>query len=184
MSTLPLTPDLAAANLFLDTLGPGGDFTFMAIPEGKQKGNGHPTVMHGTLNNHAALLTELNNAGQGIFVMPNEGDLQGRRASNVIRVRALFVDLDGPPVEPLLATGAPPHILVESSPNKWHGYWRVDDCPLDKFKERQHALADRFNGDRSVCDLPRVMRLPGFWHHKTDVPFQTRLVNPTVKGEK
>lgn len=116
--------------------------------------------------------------------MPNEGDLKGRCASNVIRVRTLFVDLDGAPVEALLATEAPPHILVESSPNKWHGYWRVDDCPLDKFKERQHALADRFNGDRSVCDLPRVMRLPGFWHRKSEVPFQTRLVNPNVKAEK
>lgn len=178
MTALSLTPDLVVTNLFLDSLDPGGVFTFMAIPEGEQKGKGHPTVLHGTLNDHAARLTQFNNMGQGIFVMPNEGDLKGRSACNVIRVRTLFVDLDGAPVEPLLATEAPPHILVASSPNKWHGYWRVDDCPLDKFKERQHALADRFNGDRSVCDLPRVMRLPGFWHLKTAVSFQTRLVTP------
>lgn len=184
MSASPHIPDLAAANMFLDALDPGAVFTFMAIPEGALKGKGRITVLHGTLNDHAARLTKLNNAGQGVFVMVNEGDLQGRSAINVTRVRALFVDLDGAPVDPLLATQAPPHILVESSPNKWHGYWRVDDCPLDKFKERQHALADRFHGDRSVCDLPRVMRLPGFWHRKTAVPFETRLVNPIVKGEK
>jgi hypothetical protein len=184
MTARPLTPDLVVTNLFLDTLHSEGVFTFMAIPEGEQKGKGHPTVLNGTLNDHAAHLTQLNNMGQGIFVMANEGDLKGRSASNVVRVRTLFVDLDGAPVEPLLATEAPPHILVESSPSKWHGYWRVDDCPLHKFKERQHALADRFNGDRSVCDLPRVMRLPGFWHHKTAVPFQTRLVTPLVEGKQ
>ena len=177
MITSVLAPDLVAATMFLDALDSGAAFTFMTIPEGALKGKGHATVLHGTLNDHATHLAQLNIAGQGIFVMINEGDLKGRSAINVTRVRALFVDLDGAPVEPLLATEAPPHILVESSPNKWHGYWRVDDCPLDKFKERQHALADRFNGDRSVCDLPRVMRLPGFWHHKTAIPFQTRLVN-------
>lgn len=177
-----LTPNAAAANTFLDELEPEGKFTFMAIPEGAAKGSGSPIVLHGTLQDHLARLIELNSAGYGIFVMINEGDLLGRKASNVIRVRAQFVDLDGAPVEPLLATAAPPHILVESSPNKWHGYWRVDDCPNDKFKERQHALADRFGGDKSVCDLPRVMRLPGFWHRKTATPFQTRLVSPIAQG--
>ena len=49
--------------------------------------------------------------GHGIFVMVNEGDLKGRSAINVIRVRALFVDLDGASVEPLLETEALPRIL-------------------------------------------------------------------------
>lgn len=181
MNETPRAPNLATTTQFLAALHPGGVFTFMTIPEGDRKGTGQVTVLHGTLDDHATRLTQLNNEGNGIFVMINEGDLKGRSAGNVIRVRMLFVDLDGAPVGPLLETEVPPHILVESSPKKWHGYWRVDDCPLDKFKERQHALADRFKGDRSVCDLPRVMRLPGFWHHKTAIPFQTRLVNPNYE---
>lgn len=184
MKELALTPNLADASSFLEALDPGGSFTFMTIPEGALKGLGRTTVLHGVLDQHAEELAQLNNAGHGIFVMVNQGDFKGRKASNVVRVRALFVDLDGAPVGPLLATEAPPHILVESSPKKWHGYWRVDDCPLDKFKERQHALADRFDGDRAVCDLPRVMRLPGFWHRKTDAPFQTRLVSHIAEGDK
>ncbi|MES2280096.1 MAG: DNA-primase RepB domain-containing protein [Pseudomonadota bacterium] len=184
MTAFVPTPDLAAAQVFLDLLGPGEKFTFMAIPEGVQKGRGGPTELHGTLSQHAARLTQLNNAGQGVFVMVNEGDLKGRKATNVLRVRALFVDLDGAPIAPLLESAAPPHILVESSPDKWHSYWRMADCPLGKFKERQHALADRFSGDKSVCDLPRVMILPGFWHLKTAVPFQTRLVTVPGEGEQ
>lgn len=186
MTVTTLVPNLSTANDFLTALhghDSAAKFTFITIPEGDLKGFGTVTVMHGTLNEHAARLAQLNNAGHGIFVMINEGDLQGRKASNVLRIRALFVDLDGAPLEPLLQCDVPPHILVESSPNKWHGYWRVDDCPHAHFKERQHALAARFGGDTSVCDLPRVMRLPGFWHRKSVTPFQTRLVTPTPKGK-
>ncbi len=94
------------------------------------------------------------------------------------RVRALFVDLDGAPLLPVLEHTSPPDIIVESSPGKWHAYWRVQDCPLDQFKSAQHRLAAQFQGDTSVCDLPRVMRLPGFFHHKAD-PYMTRLAYPS-----
>jgi hypothetical protein len=50
---------------------------------------------------------------------------------------------------------------------------------LADFKSCQKALAAKFNGDPAVCDLARVMRVPGFWHLKAD-PFQTRLVIPNV----
>jgi hypothetical protein len=42
-------------------------------------------------------------------------------------------------------------------------------------------LAHKFNGDKSVSDLARVMRLPGFYHRKTDTPFLTRLVDPASR---
>ena len=80
----------------------------------------------------------------------------------------------------VLAAEAAPHIVVESSPGKWHAYWRVQNASLSDFKVRQHALADKFGGDRAVCDVARVMRLPGFWHQKGD-PFQTNLITPTAE---
>lgn len=49
-----------------------------------------------------------------------------------------------------------------------------DRLPLDAFKPAQRALAGKFQGDTSVCDLPRVMRLPGFVHRKGE-PFVTRI---------
>jgi hypothetical protein len=40
----------------------------------------------------------------------------------------------------------------------------------------QKDLAARFSGDPKVCDLPRVMRLPGFYHRKA-APFLTRIIS-------
>ena len=184
MDKADLIPDLSQADDFLEALDPGANFTFQTFPEGGKASSPSPTILHGTLAEHAARLTALNTAGHGIFVMINEGDLKGRSARNVIRVRALFVDSDSGPIQPLLDAAIAPHIAVESSPGKGHGYFLVNDCPLDKFKERQHALAARFNGDRAVCDLSRVMRLPGFFHLKSAVPFQTRLIKPAANGAK
>jgi hypothetical protein len=108
--------------------------------------------------------------------MVNEGDGDGRQNQNVIRVRAHFVDLDGAPLDPILSAGSPPHMVVESSHQKWHAYWLIDDCPPGEFKVRQQNLAAKFEGDPTVCDLARVLRLPGFYHRKTNTPFMTRLV--------
>ncbi|MBK7793121.1 MAG: hypothetical protein IPJ62_11745 [Betaproteobacteria bacterium] len=49
-------------------------------------------------------------------------------------MRAVFLDLDGAPLAPVLAAGLEPHIVVESSPGKFHVYWQTDDCPLDQFE--------------------------------------------------
>ena len=72
-----------------------------------------------------------------------------------------------------------PDIVVESSPNRWHGYWLTNDCPLDQFKHFQQLIAQKFAGDTAINDLPRVMRLPGFWHQKSE-PFLTRMIFPKV----
>lgn len=172
-----LVTNLTEAAAFLDPLDPRGTFTFQTFDDDKNRKAGNlARILHGTLHQHAAELERLQQLGAGVFVMVNEGDGKGRSKANVVHVRAHYLDLDGAPIDPVMESELPPHIVVESSPGKWHAYWLVDDCPLADFKNRQHALAERFGGDMSVCDLPRVMRVPGFWHLK-GVPFQTRLVN-------
>lgn len=141
---------------------PNSEHTFQTIPIG----GGTPLVLHGSYLSLAGALKAANEQGAGIFVCINETDGCGRKAANITRVRALFLDLDGAPIEPVMTAGLRPHMIVESSPNKWHAYWLVDDCPLDQFKALQRAIANVFNGDPAVCDLPRVMRLPGFYHQK------------------
>ena len=86
------------------------------------------------------------------------------------------MDLDGSPIQPILdlAEDLQPHIIIESSPNRWHAYWLVNNCSLEQFKPLQQALAAKFNGDKAVNDLPRVMRLAGFSHNKGE-PFITRI---------
>jgi hypothetical protein len=132
-------------------------------------------VLHGTLNQHADELRYLNSKGAGVFVVVNDTDGKGRKAENIIRVRAVFADLDGAPLDPVLQHYLPPHVVVETSPDHFHCYWRVTGLPLELFSGVQKAIAARFNSDPVVCDLPRVMRVPGFWHRK-GTPFMSRLI--------
>src|SRR6266851_5435486 len=67
---------------------------------------------------------------------------------------------------------------VESSPGKFHVYWLVDrEFPVDRFTVMQARLAGEFDTDTSVGDLPRVMRLPGFFDMKDPAkPFKVKIV--------
>lgn len=133
-------------------------------------------VLQGSFSANVDRLIDLNERGAGIFVMVNAGDLRGRRAANVVAVRAAFVDLDGAPLDVVGDSPVQPHIIVESSANRYHAYWVLKGCPMEAFKPLQKALAERFDGDQTVCDLPRVMRLPGFYHRKAD-PFLTHVIS-------
>jgi putative DNA primase/helicase len=160
-------PDLEQARTFLALLDPEAEsFTFQTFDDSPAKSRSLAKVWHGSLEELAESLVKLQQAGAGVFVTVNETDGQGRKATNIVRVRAVFVDLDGAPVQPVMDCPLAPHIVVESSPGKYHAYWRVDALPLDQFGPIQKAIAARFGGDPSVHDLPRVMRLPGFWHQK------------------
>jgi hypothetical protein len=123
----------------------------------------------GRLEDHLTKLRHLNASGAGVFVTINPTDGKGVSSENVTEVRAIFADTDGAELEPLLALK--PHIVVESSPGKFHTYWLVADCARSQFKLVQQAIARRFGTDRSVNDLARVMRLPGFMHRKA-TPFE------------
>lgn len=174
-----IEPDIEHARLFLSRLEPDADsFTFQIFPE-RQGDDGEkvrPAIFHGSLDDCAEQLVQANRNGAGVFFMVNAGDQKGRKNENVTRIRAQFVDLDKPGVDPLFGAEMPPHLVVESSPGKWHAYWLCKDGRLDQFTLVQMALAVRFGGDPAVSDLARVMRLPGFYHMKEGrEPFMTRM---------
>lgn len=158
------------ASRFLMALAGSGRITFQCFDDTGNKRPALSKILHGSLNQHESRLRQLNEQGAGVFVMVNQGDCRGRRKDNVTGVRALFVDLDGAPLEPVLLAPIAPHIVVESSPGRFHAYWLLNDgFPLEDFKPFQVHLARFFNADPSVNDLPRVMRLPGFNHCKNGV---------------
>ena len=164
----------------LDDAGAGGRFSFQTFDDTALRDDKSlAKIRHGTLDQHWPELVKLNNRGAGVFVTVNVTDLKGRKTGNITKVRALFADLDGAPLDPVATCSTPPHIIVKSSPGRWHCYWLVRDMPLDQFEPMQIALAARFNGDLSVKDLPRVLRVPGFVHRKA-APFLSLLqdVNP------
>jgi putative DNA primase/helicase len=166
---------------FLNALDPTATFfTFQTFDDDYSRKDKRLTrILHGTLERRWDLLTDLNQRGAGVFVTVNETDGEGRAAGNIERVRAVFVDLDGAPLPE--AFHCKPHIIVESSPGRWHVYWRVKDCALDQFEGLQRRLLRHYGGDPKIVDTARVMRLPGFVHQKVDkhgvavVPSVTRL---------
>lgn len=139
-------------------------------------------VLHGTHADLAKTLKKLNDKGAGIFFTVNRTDGKGRLAENVTGVRALFVDLDTPDVNRQFDYYLPPTIIIESSPGKHHCYWFLrDELPLDEFSVCQKILAEMTGGDPKVHDLPRVMRVPGYLHKKSD-PFLVREIHES--GER
>ncbi len=134
------------ADKFLRMLG--ASHTFQTFDDSRKSNHRLSRIMHGTFAQHAAALEQLNIQGAGVFVMVNAGDGRGRRASNVQAVRALFADLDGAPLSPVKAFPLRPHIIVESSPGRWHAYWFAKDVPLDDFKQMQQSIALRFEATR------------------------------------
>lgn len=178
--------DIAEAQRFLNMLDPESDeFTFQTFDDSDEKRKHLAQVFNGTLGQHIATLSRLNEQGAGIFVTINKTDLRGRTAANVLEVRNFFVDTDGAPSEPIInATKAGkilPSCVVQSSPGNFHIYWKAE-CALADFKSVQSLLADKFGTDKSVHDLSRVLRVPGFYHQKIENgiylhecgPFQVR----------
>ena len=159
--------DLEEAARHLQFLDPTEErFTFQLAPDRE----GAPRrILHGPLFAGAHHLVEANRRGAGVYVMVAAGDLRGRKRENVRRIRCVFVDLDGEPLPPALEHQA--HAIIWSSPGKAHLYWRVADVPIDLFRAVQLGLAATFQGDTSVCDPPRVLRLAGLLHQKRD-PFR------------
>lgn len=159
---------LSESVTFLRALDPTAtSWTFQTFDDdAERKDRNLATIRHGTVEEHFSTLAALNDRGAGIFFMANRGDGLGRAEANVVSVRALFVDLDGAPLDAVRIGGLDPHVIVQTSLDKWHCWWLVDNCSIDQFKPLQQALAKRFDGDPAVCDLPRVMRLPGFDHRK------------------
>lgn len=162
---------------FLKALDRQADtFAFRVLPEGA--GNGvKPSNFTGRIADLWPKLEQANKQGGGVFVTINQG---GRRANEITRVRAVFADTDGAPLDPIKAA-LEPHIIVESSPKKWHVYWLVaPDFPLDQFAAVQAAIAAKFGTDPSIKDLPRIMRVPGFLHQKRE-PYLCQFVGLNSK---
>nr|BDD47599.1 hypothetical protein 7 [Gammaproteobacteria bacterium] len=134
---------------------------------------------HGTLDEVQEELTKQNLRGAGVFVLANAGTGSGTSKDDVSGVRAVFADdddvrSDGPRTDwPLM-----PHVVVESSFGKYHYWWltQLGALTLEEFVLIQKEIAQQYGTDKAVHNVNRVMRSPGFYHHKENEPFQTRIV--------
>lgn len=179
--------DRSAAELYIETLTGSAD-TPVTLQTFVDSGGGYGRVLHGSLDQNWDRLVKLNNQGHGIFLMVNGGDLVGRSTENVQSLRALFIDDDGNRSEARfersgegLFTGPEPSMTVQSKAGH-HTYWVLfGEEPLEEFVPAQKQLAQYFGTDQAVHDLPRVMRVPGFFHLKDPQdPYLVRLLRTST----
>lgn len=160
----PVDPDFAMAERFLKLLDPTTDaFTFLVFDDGKAKRRELVRELHGTLREHFDELVRRNRAGAGIFFAVSVTDLKGRKAENILGVRAVWQDDDAgwQGTFPI-----PSHIVIETSPGKFQRYWLVTGLSFDEHRGVMGRLTAEYGNDKNAKDLSRVLRLPGFFHRK------------------
>ena len=154
---------------------------FLCVPE-RDGVNGPTHSYFGSLKEVGSTLVEHTRNGYGVFMLINKSNSKGRKASDIVRVNALFIDVDkglwhGKTIEDILKLiQIEPHLIVNTSPGNFHVFWLVDDVDLNDFSTYQKRLSKKFGADSAICDLPRVMRLAGTINHKRDVPFLAQIV--------
>ncbi|MGB2264808.1 MAG: DNA-primase RepB domain-containing protein, partial [Glaciecola sp.] len=171
-TAIPLSSDSTSFNSFCSSLS-GLQQTY----EWRAISRKYPKSFTGMPDEIFDSLEAANQAGYDIFITVNETDGVDVKQANITRVRALFADFDGSPLSNLDRIPLKPSFTVNTSPGKHHAYWLIDGCPLDEFKPMQQKLAHILDSDPAVCDLGRIMRVPGFYHLKGD-PFMVTIDCP------
>lgn len=100
-----------------------------------------------------------------LHVLLNRTTGEGRRSCNVQSVRVLCVDLDSEiPLEDIRRVKEEyrPDMIVESSPKKYHLYWKVaSEIPLEVWSTLQQGLAGKLGGDTNLSQVSHSIRVPG-----------------------
>jgi AAA domain/RepB DNA-primase from phage plasmid/Primase C terminal 2 (PriCT-2) len=184
---LNIEPDFAMAQQHLSVLAPPGSwFTFQVFDDRAK--HGYAEIIHGPFDE--AMKRKLrahNRKGRGIYVSVNETDFKGRKTENIVRIRAVFHELDAMKMAKGDAAGAEilrngfapelaPSIEVESSPGNRHNWILTDELSFDDYTAVQRRLIADHASDKDATDLPRVLRVAGFFHCKNE-PVMVRLLS-------
>lgn len=127
----------------------------------------------GTLPECWGSIQHYNSQGYGIFAVIAAMDGQGRELANVAHVRAHYIDLDNLSAlqnyERAAVSQPPPCLGVQSSPGKFHVYWAIQPYQgNERFTLLQRKLRQVYDGDKTIIDATRVMRVPGTLHLKAE----------------
>jgi hypothetical protein len=89
------------------------------------------------------------------------------------RIRAVWADDDNVRDFPRQDFAILPSIVVETSPGKFHYYWLTTTDNIDEWGYVMNGIAITYSTDANAKDLVRVLRVPGFLHHKHEA-FRSR----------
>lgn len=169
--------DKYIANEYLRMLGGyDTDFTFQIFSDSNHISL-KPKILDDTFDNLKGELASQNRKGAGVFVTVNETDGKGRKAENIVRIRAVWQDDDNGfegelPLEPTLE--------VETSPGRFHRYWVIDpeygEMSFETFDAVMSVLVEEYGSDPNAKDRSRVLRLPGSMHMKNTPSHLVKIV--------
>lgn len=152
--------------LFLTFLDQSDSYTFGLLDE-ESKG---VIPGYGVIRGGVGALTKALDflGGQGVSATAHvtlcTTDGRGRRAANIREPRVLCADIDrvvGREEVKGWVKDYSPHLIVESSPGKFHLYWKVSGLGLEEWKTWQLVVAQAFGGDLSLAQVTKTIRVPG-----------------------
>jgi hypothetical protein len=124
-----------------------------------------------TLSADTQLKKELKEANQrsGIYFVVNTG---GNKDADITRYNAFFAEIDDIPIPEqhrlFDECAIQPSIRIETKKSV-HAYWLIsEDCSEAEWKGIQARLIAYFNGDKTIKNPSRLMRLPHFNHVSLD----------------
>lgn len=101
------------------------------------------------------------------------------RKDGISEIPSLWIDLDGSPVDQLTETPLAPSALIETSPGKYHAYWKLREpasrSDIPAIENILKRLASEFGGDRAATDASRILRVPDTLNFKLSPPFTVKV---------
>jgi hypothetical protein len=104
-------------------------------------------------------VSERNARGEDCYFVPSFLSFTSRKKSAYRHSTVAWIDLDGGELSKLSPT---PSLVVETSPDHYHAYWKLDE-PVSKseLEELNKGLASHNAADMSGWDATQLLRIPG-----------------------
>ena len=87
------------------------------------------------------------------------------RDTDIIGIRCLYADGDDSEL-PSEWHVEPTFILVHPKTRRWWAYWSVTNFPIDELRDKIKRIAIHYNGDISICNPARIVRVAGYGRWK------------------
>ena len=113
-------------------------------------------------------LAEQNRHNRGVFFVVNHG---GHTDPEIDRINAQFVEMDSGSFEDqqrrIDEFALKPSVIIRTK-KSYHVYWLIKNGDVSRFRAIQKGLVRQFDGDPACVNESRVMRLPGYYHCKSE----------------
>jgi hypothetical protein len=109
-----------------------------------------------------------------------DGKVRHRTSKMVTKIRAVWAEDDNKRDGPRTDFKLTPNIVVNSSPGKYHYYWLTTTDDLDEWALVMNGICNNYGMDGNAKDLVRVLRVPGFYHHKSDPHLVTTEIDSDI----